>query len=186
MKGRRLVELGVGVVLIATLLVIAARWGGTRRAPSEPGFVVTRLEPPGAAPTFHLADLQGRQVQLEDYRGRVVVLNFWATWCGPCRDEIPAMQLLSKELGARGLTVLALNYQEVPAAVTTFVERYGLTFPVLLDRQGAVGERYRVTALPATYFVDRKGALVGAALGYREWGAPAARSYLADLLAGGA
>ena len=115
-----------------------------------------------------------------------MLLNFWATWCGPCRDEIPAMQVLSKELGARGLTVLALNYEEVPAAVTTFVQSYGLTFPVLLDRQGAVGERYRVIALPATFFVDRKGALVGAVLGYREWGAPAARAYLHGLLGGGA
>jgi len=144
---------------MAGLLVVAARWGGARRGPSDESegpFEVTRLNPPGAAPAFHLSDLQGRPVRLEDYRGRVVLLNFWATWCGPCRDEFPAMERLSKDLGTRGLTVLALNYEEDSAAVSGFVRSY------------------------------RQGSLVGAALGFREWGGAAARSYLAGLLGEGA
>ena len=189
MTRRSLVELAVGVCLMAGLLVVAARWGGARRGPSDESegpFEVTRLNPPGAAPAFHLSDLQGRPVRLEDYRGRVVLLNFWATWCGPCRDEFPAMERLSKDLGTRGLTVLALNYEEDSAAVSGFVRSYRVTFPVLLDREGRTGERYRVVGLPASFFVDRQGSLVGAALGFQEWGGAAARSYLAGLLGEGA
>jgi len=177
--------LGVGLALVGGLLTVAARWGGSRvPAPTAPAaFEVSRAVRIEPAPAFRLVDLQGRAHRLGDLRGRVVLLNFWATWCEPCREEMPAIQTLARELEGQGLAVLAVNYQEAPAAVTAFVGEYRLTLPVLLDPTGDVGGAYHVFALPASFFVDRRGALLGAALGYREWGSRAARRYLTELLA---
>ncbi|PYM60867.1 MAG: hypothetical protein DMD79_14760 [Candidatus Rokuibacteriota bacterium] len=183
---RARLELMAGVVSMAALLVVAARWGDTRRGPAgSEAFDVMRLHPTEPAPPFQLPDLEGRPVRLEDLRGRVVLMNFWASWCGPCRDEIPAIEALSREFRSRGLTVLAVDYREADPIVGGFVREFGLTVPVLLDRDGAVGERYRVVALPATFVVDRQGALVGAALGFRDWTSAAARTYVAELLTAG-
>ena len=140
---RGLFELMAGVVLMVALLAVAARWGDTRRAPAGPeAFDVVRLHPSGPAPPFQLPDLERRPVRLEELRGRVVLMNFWASWCGPCRDEIPAIEALSREFQGRGLTVLAVAYQEADPVVEGFVREFRLTAPVLLDRDGAVGERF--------------------------------------------
>jgi len=138
---------------------------------------------PEPAPPVTLRDLAGRSVQLDDFRGRVVVLNVWATWCQPCREELPAMEALARELAPRGLTILAVNHQEPEARVAAFAREYRLTLPILLDPDGQVVARYRAVGLPATYFVDRIGRLVGSVLGIRAWHAPPARAYLDRLLA---
>lgn len=93
------------------------------------------------------------------------------------------MERVSRELGARGLAVLAVNYREGRELVAAFVRDAGVTFPVLLDAEGVLAERYRVTGLPATFVVDRQGRLVGTVLGYRAWAGPEARAYLEELLA---
>lgn len=95
------------------------------------------------------------------------------------------MEELLHELGARGLAVLAVSYQEEAGAVEAFAREYGLTVPVLLDSAGAVVRQYGVAGLPATYFIDRQGVLVGSVLGYRDWRAPEARAYLVALLTAG-
>jgi thiol-disulfide isomerase/thioredoxin len=183
---RGVVELTLGVALMAAILVAAARWGDSRRVLPSPSevFEVKRFHPAEPAPAFRLVDLERRRVSLEDFRGRVVLLNFWATWCAPCREEIPAIAALAREFASHGLTVVAINHEEAAPVVGGYVRELGLTFPVLLDGDGAVGDRYRVVALPATFFVDRRGALVGGALGFRDWTSPAARTYLTELLAG--
>jgi peroxiredoxin len=161
----------------------AALW--SRRAAREAGeaaFDVVRLTPQ-PAPAVVLRDLTGRPVRLEDYRGRVVVLNVWATWCQPCREELPVMDALARELSARGLTILAVNHQETEARVAAFVDEYRLTLPVLLDPDGQVAARYRALGLPATYVIDRAGRLVGSVLGIRNWADAPARAYLDRLLA---
>jgi thiol-disulfide isomerase/thioredoxin len=112
----------------------------------------------------------------------VVFLNFWATWCPPCREEMPAMQALAGALEKQGLVVLAVNYEESAETAEAFVRETGLTLPVLLDGEGAVARRYRVTGLPASFFVDRRGALVGSVLGIRDWQGAAARRYIEGLL----
>lgn len=92
------------------------------------------------------------------------------------------METLARELGPRGLVVLAVNYQEDPGTVAEFAREYGLSVPILLDRSGDVAARYRVVGLPATFLIDRGGSLVGTALGFRDWGGAPARSYLDALL----
>jgi thiol-disulfide isomerase/thioredoxin len=180
-RARRL-EAVVFLAALAAALAAAAIWGG-RRSP-EAAFEVSAGDV-GPAPDVALPDLSGRTVRLADFQGRVVILNFWATWCQPCRDEMPAMQALATALGARGLVLLPVDYAESDEAVAAFARELGLTGPLLLDTDGAVARRYRVPGLPASFFVDRQGRLVGTALGYRDWRVPAARAYVERLLAGG-
>jgi thiol-disulfide isomerase/thioredoxin len=165
---------------LAAAAYVATVQDGARR--SARPFDVVRVRAPEPAPAFELRDLAGRPVSLGGFRGRVVLLTFWATWCEPCREEMPAMLKLARELGERGLVVVAVNMKEAPARVEAFVKELGLTFTVLLDSVGEVSDRYQLQALPTSYFVGRDGDLVGVALGYRDWGSRGARAYLAELL----
>ena len=176
-------EVGAFAAALLALLAGAALWGNGRERPeAERPFAVVRL-PPAPAPDFALRDLAGRPVRLADFRGRVVFLNFWATWCAPCREEIPAMQALARDLADRGLVVLAVNYEERPDVVRAFARDTDLGLAILLDADGVAARQYRVTGLPASFFVDRRGALVGSVFGLRDWRAPAARVYVDGLLA---
>ena len=129
------------------------------------------LEVDQPAPDFFLRTLNGRSVRLSDYRGKTVVLNFWASWCPPCRREMPDFQTLWEERGPSGpddLVILAVNLlpEDTIAAAEGFVEEFGLTFPMLLDTsRGEVARRYGVQALPATFFIDREGIVRTTALG---------------------
>lgn len=117
-----------------------------------------RPEEGEVAPNFALPDArQPDQVrQLKDYRGKVVVLNFWATWCGPCKRELPEFEKASEALGDR-LVVLAVNYRESPETASEFLAEQNATFPALIDGGGKVAEHYRVPGLPVTYFLDTEG-----------------------------
>lgn len=109
------------------------------------------------APDFALLDREGRMVRLSDYRGRkAVFVNFWATWCAPCRIEMPEMQEIYAERGQE-VEILAVNVEESGEQVRRFMASLGLTFPALLDSTGAVANRYQVWALPTSVFIDRQG-----------------------------
>lgn len=118
---------------------------------------------------FKLKDLSGRDVSLSDFKGKVVFLNFWATWCGPCRLEMPSMQELYTLLKHRGFEIVAVNLQEHGEMVQRFVDELGLTFTVLLDSYGRVGSMYGARSIPTTYIIDREGNVVAGSLGAREW-----------------
>ncbi|HLN87269.1 MAG TPA: TlpA disulfide reductase family protein, partial [Candidatus Limnocylindrales bacterium] len=106
------------------------------------------------AADFNLRDIGGGTVSLSSYRGRLVLLNFWATWCGPCRDEMPSMENLSRNFGGQGFTLLALNQKESAAQVTRFMRTHGLNFPTPLDHDGRVSAAYRVFGIPVSYVID--------------------------------
>ncbi len=139
---------------------------------------------PVAAPDFSLEGLDGRPVSLKGFRGKVVFLNFWATWCVPCREEMPAMERLHREYGTRGLAMVAVNFQESKAEARAFADEFRLTFPILLDTKGAVTRSYAVRALPVTYLVDRDGKILWKAAGRRVWDGPHGRAYFERVLAG--
>ncbi|HEU5393602.1 MAG TPA: TlpA disulfide reductase family protein, partial [Candidatus Methylomirabilis sp.] len=107
------------------------------------------------APAFTLSDLAGTPRRLADFKGQVVLINFWATWCLPCREEMPAMERLYREMKNGGFTILAVNFAETPEQVEPFVKELRLTFPILLDQEGQVSRLYRAFSLPATYLIDR-------------------------------
>jgi len=135
------------------------------------------------APEFILDRLAGKPISLKDLRGKVVFLNFWATWCIPCRQEMPAMEKLHRELKGQGLEVVAINYRETKEEIRKFFDELGLTFTILLDKDGKVSEEYGVWSLPLSYFIDRKGEFVGKAIGSREWDSQEARAFFQRLLA---
>lgn len=109
------------------------------------------------APEFELRTLDGRLVTLADYRGKTLMVNFWATWCPPCRAEMPDMEQVYQEAKDTGFVVLAINIQEANQPIQQFVDKYGLTFPILLDVSGEVSQRYGVQSLPTSFFIDPEG-----------------------------
>ena len=131
---------------------------------------------------FELPDLTERMRSLEDYRGRMVFLNFWATWCPPCIEEMPSMQRLADELRDHGLVVVAVNVQEDRSTVEPFVDDLGLTFEILLDRRGRTGQSYGVRGLPTTVLLDREGEVMATKLGFAIWDAPEMIDALRTLL----
>ena len=109
------------------------------------------------APDFQLPALDGEAVSLGDFRGKPVLLNFWATWCGPCRMEMPFLQLTYEEWSDKGLVVLAVDVGESQPTVKEFIERFVFTFPVLLDPGQEVALMYNIRAFPTTFFIDADG-----------------------------
>jgi peroxiredoxin len=183
MTRSQLLELSAGVVLLGAAIGGAAYWQRSAPTVGADTFPVPRPAETIAAPEFELRDLAGQSIRLRDFRGRVVLLNFWATWCIPCREEMPALETLSRELGPRGLAVIGVNFKETRAEIEPFVRQHALRFPMLLDTDGGTAQLYQVFGLPATFVVDRQGMLVGTVLGIRDWVGPGARAYLGRLLA---
>ncbi len=134
------------------------------------------------APHFELEDLSGKRIALKNLKGKVVFLNFWATWCIPCRQEMPTMEKLHKTFKERGLEVVAVNIKEDKKDVRKFVEELGLTFTILLDKSGNISEEYGAWSIPLTYVINRKGEFVGKAAGSREWDGKTATAFFRGLM----
>lgn len=109
------------------------------------------------APDFRVRDLEGRIIQLSALRGRVVVVNFWATWCGPCREEFPEFEKAYREQRDQGVVILAINVGEPAGKAASFQEQFGSTFPILLDPDSAVLRQYGMRGIPDSVFIDREG-----------------------------
>ncbi len=137
----------------------------------------------GDGSTYQLKDLDGNPVRLADLRGKVVFLNFWATWCEPCREEMPSMERLHRAYKDRGLVVLAISLDAQGASVVNpFVKKFAITFPIGLDPKMAVRETYGVWAVPSTFLIDKQGKRVLFANGAREWDGKAAHAVIESLL----
>ncbi|WP_455377779.1 redoxin domain-containing protein [Petrachloros mirabilis] len=133
------------------------------------------VRPGDEAPNFQLRDMNGRVVALSDLRGKVVLLNFWATWCGPCRVEMPAMEELYRRYPRKDFEILAVSTDPQGTAVTRpFQEEHHLTFPILHDADFRVGLIYGARTLPMTFMVDREGIVRQQIFGARDWAAPEA------------
>lgn len=120
----------------------------------------TGLKPGSTAPDFTLNALDGKQISLTDYRGKKVILNFWATWCPPCREEMPEMQRFYKEYEQQDVEILAVNleYSETkPEKIRDFVKEYDLSFPIPLDERNTIGKQFRAVSIPTSYFIDERG-----------------------------
>jgi peroxiredoxin len=131
------------------------------------------------APGFALANLGGERVDLRELIGSPLVLNFWATWCEPCRTEMPLLQSYAEAGGSAGLHILAINFDEPESLVRSFVDELGLTFDVLLDPGAYVQDLYRVRGYPTTFFVDARGVIRGHKVGAME--ASELEAFLADI-----
>jgi peroxiredoxin len=125
------------------------------------------------APDFSLRDSDGAEHRLSDYRGRVVIVNFWATWCPPCREEMPSMQRAWPAFQEKDIAMLAINVGEDADTVFEFTAYYPVEFPLLLDEDSAVIKAWPVRGLPTTFVVDPQGRIVFRAIGARKWDDPA-------------
>jgi peroxiredoxin len=138
------------------------------------GLAALHRRGPTLAPDFAVPDLAGQAVRLSGLRGQVVLVNLWTTWCPPCREEMPSMQKLYDRLKDRGFVLLAVSQDENgKAAVEPFVRELGLTFPVLVDPEHQVGDRYEVWGYPESFLIDREGRIVERIIGPRDWASPA-------------
>lgn len=124
-------------------------------------------------PDFTLKDLNGATVKLADYRGKVLFINIWATWCAPCREEMPSMEKLYREMKGENFEMLAISIDEKgKEVVDPFVEEYGLTFPILMDPTSRVAKKFKTTGVPETFIVDKNGTIINHILGPRSWDNP--------------
>jgi thiol-disulfide isomerase/thioredoxin len=135
-----------------------------------------------ATPALELQDLQGRTHRLADYRGRVVLVNFWATWCEPCREEMPSMDRLRGSLAGQPFEILAVNLAEPLSRVERFLEKMPLGFPVLRDSDEAAAKAWRARVLPASYLVGKDGKVRWVVVGELDWTSAAARARITELL----
>jgi peroxiredoxin len=168
---------GLKVALGAGLIGLAAAgglvWLG-RRAPT-------------LAPDFAAPDLSGQVLRLSSLRGKVVLVNLWATWCPPCREEMPSMERLHARLRGRDFQLLAVSEDEGGKdVVQAFVRQLGLSFPVLLDPERQVGDRYEVWGYPETFVIDRNGYVVERVIGPRDWDSAESVAKLEALIGGAA
>jgi peroxiredoxin len=150
-----LMSLG-GSVLFGAALVAASRRAHAAVAPSMP------------APDFTLKSAEGGNLRLAEQRGRVVLVNFWATWCGPCKVEMPHLNRLYEKYKSAGFVLLGINIDEDPRLATALATRLGLKFPVLFDTDKAVSRRYALDSMPGTVLIDRDGKVRHVHRGYRE------------------
>ena len=138
--------------------------------------------PATRAPALELADLEGRTHKLADYRGKVVLVNFWATWCEPCRDEMPSIERLRASLEGRPFAVLAVNLAEPESRIRKFLDAMPLGFAVLLDRDAKVARAWQAKMLPATYIVGPDGVIRFQHRGELDWSKPEVRRQIAALM----
>ena len=186
---KRTIQIILPIVLFLFIVTVSVGSGGRKSVTGEPAILngaeaaeyaeaseylsVLGIMPPNQeieAIDFTVEALRGQSERLSDYRGKVIFLNFWATWCGPCRAEIGEIDLLHETLMGEDFMIMALSIQEDKKRVSKFMQSYEVDFPVYLDSDGAVANKYGVTGIPTTYIIAPDGKIVGRAIGPREWG----------------
>ena len=120
----------------------------------------TGLAPGDYVPSIDLIDLKGNIKKISDYKGKVLLLNFWASWCGPCLQEMPALQDLYNRLDKNKFEILAVGVDDNIDSLAEFAKKYSLTFPILLDKDGKANSKFKLTGVPETFFLDGKGQLL--------------------------
>ncbi|MDR2484194.1 MAG: TlpA family protein disulfide reductase [Treponema sp.] len=181
----------VSSFLILPVLLIAASsleaQAGDKVIPAQIGSAFSKAGIPvlrerSQSIDFSLPLLDGGALTLSSLKGKVVLLNFWATWCPPCRQEMPSMEALYRRFKDMGLAFLAVDIQESNRQVGGFMKDFGLTFPVALDASGSISNKYGIRGIPTTFVIDRDGGIIISAVGGRDWSNPAVVSAFEVLL----
>jgi len=139
--------------------------------------------PPAEDPVkINLKDMNGKNTSLSDFKGKIVFLNFWTTWCPTCRIEMPSMEKLHQKLKNKDFAMVTINLQESAPQVKAFFKEFKLTFTALLDSTGEVGASFGIRAIPTTYILDKTGRIIGQVSGPREWDSKAAMALFENLI----
>lgn len=161
LSNKSIIAVVVAIIIIAVIAVIFGQ-----KHKFEP------ITAGGIAPDFSLPDSKGNILKLSDYRGKVVFVNFWATWCKPCEEEIPSMQVmydtLKRDYNNFELLAISIDTSEI-SEVIAFTNKYEVTFPILHDKRGQVKENYKTTGVPETFIIDQNGIIAEKVLGQRNW-----------------
>lgn len=162
------------VLFVAAILIMVDHYYETPMTLEDvqlpPGVDTEKSEVGFKAPAFTVRNLKGQRVQLADYKGKVVILNLWATWCGPCRVEMPGMENLYRRYRSQGLEILAVSLDKgSPEKVRIFADEYRLSFPVLMDSEREVENLYHTLTIPTTFVIDKKGMIVAEVEGAKHW-----------------
>jgi peroxiredoxin len=167
-----MLAVGVGIIILLQLKDSSFKTSGT----PLPGKDVP-------APDFAFPGLDGKKVSLADYRGKLVLLNIWATWCAPCVAEMPSMEKLYQKLKNEGFILIAVSIDETGAeAVMPFIKKHKLSFPVLTDTQGDIKHLYQVTGIPESFIIDKNGMIVEKIVGPRDWATSSAIRFFRNLI----
>jgi len=173
-------QLAIGCAVLAIVAAIA--YGATQYLRKE----IFPVELGSKAPDFKAFTLDSipREKRLADYRGRVLMINVWATWCLPCRVEMPSIEALNKDYAAKGLKIVAVSIDDpgTDATIRAFVKQYGLTFEILHDPQGRISDLYDVTGYPETFIVGKDGIIRKKLMSATDWNSPDARALVDRLL----
>src|SRR5574337_233327 len=169
----------LAIIPIVIGLIISSTPGGTGVWAND-----VRPEEGHLAPDFTLRTLEGKTVRLSEFRGqKVVLINFWATWCPPCRLEMPTMQQIYSEYKAKGFEILGVNIEpDAQQEIRDFIKELRLTFPILLDPDMKVTRKFRVIGLPVSILIDRQGIVRAKEVGYHDWTTKASRTQIEKLL----
>ncbi|CAG1002069.1 glutathione peroxidase [Methylophilaceae bacterium] len=167
-------------IFILLLLAAAPAAAGQEHHSLQP-FSVQPLKERGRAADFSLKDMEGRKRTLGEFRGKVLLVHFWASWCEPCKKEFPALSALASEFGPKGLVVLGVA-EDSRERVEAFMKENRAGFPILFDQYGSVMRDYRVSLIPVSVIVGKDGFIEGTLLGPREYGSPEAHEYFEKIL----
>ena len=165
--------------LVAVITVLAVAAFGFIFLQKRKGYALKIGE---AAPAFELPRLDGAATRLEGFRGKVVLVNLWASWCAPCLTEMPSLERLHRQLGPNGLVVLGVSADQEEKDIRDVIAKLSVTFPILRDPEGNMANAYRATGYPETYLVDKHGVLRATYIGAVEWDSPDIVSRIRSLL----
>lgn len=170
--------------LLSPCLSSASSLPPLSQAPLPDRLGISLFDAHETAPEIEAPDLSGQTLKLSDFRGKVILLNFWATWCEPCRKEIPALQVLQKKLSGKPFVIVSVAMDRHLGHIPPFVRKYHIRYPVMEGRKGRVDSRYYGLGLPQSYVIDANGYLVGRVMGGRDWASSDAMTYFSSLLPG--
>jgi thiol-disulfide isomerase/thioredoxin len=175
-------KLIVGLMIMTLALLVACnrdKSGGKKGRAQAPAAAAVEG---GMAPDFSIKDLDGREIKLSSLKGKVVMVNFWATWCPPCKEEIPSMMKLNKSMEGQPFQMLAISIDEGgKAAVEKYFKASGNLLPAYLDSDGVISQGYGITGVPETFILDRNGMIQKKVVGGMDWSSPDVRSFLIAL-----
>jgi cytochrome c biogenesis protein CcmG/thiol:disulfide interchange protein DsbE len=174
-NGRQLLTIIVILLVAVPLILLLLKEKDTK--------FVTPLQLGQPAPDFTFPDLDGKEISLSEFRGKVVLVNIWATWCPPCRDEMPSMQKLYEKFKGRDFEILAVSIDaDGREAVAPFIQQMNLTFPALLDPNEKIRSLYAITGVPESFIIDKNGILVDRVIGPLDWASQRVFRFFQDLI----
>jgi peroxiredoxin len=167
---------------LSVILILLVSFSFTAQGGEDDLFSKMRINPIKGnkkAPDFSLKDLNGKKFEMKQFKGKVIFLNFWATWCGPCKEEMPGLEVLHRQFKEKNFVLLTISVDyEGMKPVREFIDKHQYTFPVLLDPKSETLDPFEVKGIPTTFLVDKNGRMIGKAIGSRDWKSPEVMSLL--------